>query len=86
MASEMTRRLSYVPKIRHVINPSRWVYPGSITCRVEGVENFSMTMSRTRSCSSDFLAFCTIKYFGSLSSREVILPGSRVKVAENSSF
>lgn len=52
------------------------------TFKVAGTENLSITTSSTPS----FLLSCTIKYLGSRRSKAAILPGSRVRVAENRSF
>lgn len=56
------------------------------TVRVVGIENFSVTTS-IRFDSGWFASLpCTMKYLGFLNSNADIFPGSRVSVAEKSSF
>ena len=55
---------------------------------VAGMVNFSITKSRTPSSllTADVFGLWTTIYFGWRSPRAAILAGSRVSVAENSSF
>ena len=80
MASATRNRLAYAPGITY--QPLRDVcFPMARTFNDEGIENLSFNGTEPPSTLS-----CTIKYFGFRNPMAAILLGSRVSVAENSSF